>query len=122
MLKLSGRLAFSSTILVLYLSLSGSVMIVDAYLIPGRLELPWTWYWLLWGALFSPVPGIAVLLGCLAGPASRWVRVLSVGSIVVAVFAMQAGFVLDAGLSPALALVTTLCIGVFVAFAFHGTS
>jgi hypothetical protein len=45
---------------LVYGTLGAGLMLTNAYFVHG-LELPWTWYWALWTALFAPAV-IATLL------------------------------------------------------------
>ena len=64
-------IAVAVLLCLLYVMLCAGLVSANAYF-AGGLELPWTWYWILWTALFAPAIFATVFASVWTTP--RWGR------------------------------------------------
>jgi len=108
--RLQGRpIAVAVLLFLVYGTLSAALMLTNAYLVHG-LELPWTWYWLLWTALFAPAVIATLLASIWTAPSVQRLRVLYGISLLIVFAFMETLWVMDAGLGAAIVVVAVLCV------------
>ena len=94
---------------LVYGTLGAGLMLTNAYFVHG-LELPWTWYWALWTALFAPAVIATLLASIWTAPSLERLRVLYGISLLIIFAVMETLCVMDAGLGVAIVIVAVLCV------------
>ena len=105
---------------LVYAMLCAGLMSANAYFVSG-LELPWTWYWALWTALFAPAIFATVFASAWTTP--RWgrLKILYGISLLTILVVMETLWVIDARIGTVLVVVAALCLLIFALFrAFEG--
>jgi hypothetical protein len=97
-------IAVAVLLCLLYVMLCAGLVSANAYF-AGGLELPWTWYWILWTALFAPAIFATVFASVWTTP--RWgrLKVLNGISLLTILTVMETLWAMDVLMRTALAVV-----------------
>ena len=113
-------IARAALLFLLYAVLCAGLMWANTYIVSG-LELPWTWYWALWTALFAPATIATVFASVWTTPRWRRLKLLYGISLLTILGVMEALWVIDARMGTVLLVVAALCVVIFPLFsAFEG--
>jgi hypothetical protein len=105
------RVGSAAAVAVIYLACSAMLMLVNASTVSG-LELPWTWYWLLWGSAFAPPAVLVALPVAKAERTSFGLLVFVAAAMLVILAVMEVAFLKDLQLPSVLLAVVLLSLSV----------
>lgn len=98
-----------------YIVAVGAIMGANTFILQ-RMDLPWTWYFVLWAAVFAPAALATILVRATITHGQRRVRVLYAVALLVIVVALEILFVADARATTALVTVGIVSISIVILF------